>query len=335
MFLFRLFFALNFTITLIASGANGYGPLSGYARPGAQQGAMDTYGLDPKLASILGKYYKNNFTSERDWEALKSIQYEGVLHLSEGELRFKAFKKKPYLCKIVIFGTNGTRIEMGYDGEDAWQSNARSAESPFFTMNEAEGSNFIRDATIGGHLLFPLINEKKIELLGPVDVDGARCYEIQITLPDGQVISSFLHVSDFTENRRVTINQVSGLQEVTTNSDFRKIGSLLIPFRSVLVANEVQVHEIIITEAKANQGTMNWMFARPRSNSAGMAASAPSNTLKSTTTSKESKTGKPLNSTFGSYFGADSVFDVSMEDYKSGQIDTILRNAGVPIPAKN
>ena len=107
MFLLRLLLTLNCIITLIASGANGYGPLSGYARAGAQQGAMDTYGLDPKLASILDKYYKNNFTSEQEWETLKSIRLEGVLFLNEDEFRFNASKKKPYYSKLKVLTLNG------------------------------------------------------------------------------------------------------------------------------------------------------------------------------------------------------------------------------------
>ena len=335
MFLFRLLLTLNCIITFTASGANGYGPLSGYARAGSQQSAMDTYGLDSKLASILGKYYKNNFTSQQEWEAIKSIQYEGVLHLSEDELRFKAFKKKPYYYKLTVLAPNGSNIEMGYDGEDAWQSNTVRNEPSFSSMPEAEASNFTRDATIGGHLLYPLIKGKEIELLGAADVDGGRCYEIQVTLPDGQIIRSFLDITDYAERRRITTNQVSGLEEVITYSDFRKIESIRIPFESVLVVEGAQVHEIFIAEAKANQGAMNWMFASPKSSAISSSISGLNITPKSTTKPDESIAEKPLDSTFGTYFGLDSVFDISAQDYQSGQIDTILRDAGVPIPAKN
>lgn len=335
MFLFRLLLTLNCIITFAASGANGYGPLSGYERASAQQGAMDTYGLDPKLASILGKYYKNNFTSEQDWEALKSIRYEGILRLAEKEFRFKASKKKPYYSKLTVLVPNGSNIEMGYDGEDAWQFNTGRAESPFSSMTEAEASNFTRDATIGGHLLYPLINGKKIELLGAADVEGSRCYEIQITLPDSQVIRSFLDITDYSQRRIITINQVSMEEEVTTYSNFRKIGGIRVPFISILTIDGTQVHKYHFIDVSPNYGAMNWMFARPSSGSALREVPSLNEKLGNTVTHDESAADKPLNSTFGSYFGADSVFDVNAQSYQSGQIDTILRDAGVPIPAKN
>ena len=224
---------------------------------------------------------------------------------------------------------------MGYDGEDAWQSNTGRAESSFSSMTEAEASNFTRDATIGGHLLYPSINGKKIELLGAADVDGSRCYEIQITLPDSQVIRSFLDITDYSQRRIITINQVSMEEEVTTYSDFRKIGGIRVPFISVLTINGTQVHKYHFTDVNPNYGAINWMFARPSSGSALKEAPSPNEKPGNTVTLDESAADKPLNSTFGSYFGADSVFDVNARIYQSGQIDTILRDAGVPAPAKN
>lgn len=335
MFLFRLLFALNVIVTLIASGANGYGPLSGYARAGAQQGAMDTHGLDPKIASILNKYYKYNFTSEQDWEALKSIRFEGILHLAEDEFRFNASKKKPYYSKLTVLVPNGGNIEMGYDGEDAWQNNTRRTGASFSAMTEAEVSNFTRDATIGGHLLYPLISGKKIELLGPADIDGARCYVIHITLPDTQVIRSFLDITDYSQRRIIAVNQVSGEEEHTNYSDFREIAGIRIPFAGTITSDGKLVHRYHITDVKINFGATDWMFARPSSGSAREEVSFSSKKPGNTATADESTTGKSLNSTFGAYFGADSVFDVVVDDYQSGQIDIILREAGVPIPAKN
>ena len=326
---------LCFTNAFSVSKANEFGPLKGYDRPGSNQDAMNTYGIDTKLASILDKYYRNNFSSQKEWNELKSIFYGGTLLLDVGELRFNAYKKKPYYCKLTVVAANGGSIEMGYDGEDAWQSNTMTPESSLSTMPTAEASNFIRDATIGGHLLYPLIDGKEIELLGAAVVGKDRCYEIKVTLPDGQIIRSFLDISDFSELRRVTTNQVSGLEEVITNSDFRKIGSIRIPFHSILTREGVQIHEISITEARANQGTMNWMFARPKSNLSATVASVSVSSSKSKTKSKETVMEKPLNSSFGTSFVPDSFYDFEAEDYQYRHIDNILRDAGVQIPAKN
>ena len=92
--LLRILLSLCFFIAFGVHGANGFGPLEGYDRPGSLQDAMNTYGLDAKLASILDKYYRNNFSSQQEWHELKSIRYGGTLFLDGGELRFNAYKKK-------------------------------------------------------------------------------------------------------------------------------------------------------------------------------------------------------------------------------------------------
>ena len=192
---------------------------------------------------------------------------------------------------------------MGYDGEDSWQRNISRADSILSTMPEAEAANFMRDATIGGHLLYPLIAGKKIELIGVAVVGENRCYEIKVTLPDGQIIRSFIDISDYTERRRITINQVSGLEEVISYGDFRRIGCILIPFHSILTRDGAQVHEIQITQANANRGTTNWMFARPKSNVNFLAESdIPTIDM-------------PPNTTFGTSFGVRSFFDMNSGDY--------------------
>lgn len=330
MFLLRILLTVCFIIVIGVNGAEDTGPLDGYNRPGSLQNAMNTHGIDTKLASILDRYYRNNFSSEREWEELKSIRYEGTLQLPYGEFLFNAYKKKPHYYKLTVLAPNGGNIVMAYDGVDAWQSNTMTPEPSLTSMSEAEAGNFIRDATIGGHLLYPLIEGKKIELLGAAVVGKDRCYEIQVTLPDDQVIRSFLNISDYTERRRVTTNQVSGLEEVITNSDFRKIGSIRIPFHSILTREGAQVHVIHITEAKANEGAMNWMFVRPKSDSNMLSGYDSPITPKSLKISEASEIHSASEYSFGTYFGTDNVFDIRIKDNQSGQIDAILRDAGVP-----
>ena len=74
MLLLRILLSLCFSIAISANGANEFGPLEGYDRPSSLQDAMNTYGLETKLASILDKYYKNNFSSQQEWHELKSIR---------------------------------------------------------------------------------------------------------------------------------------------------------------------------------------------------------------------------------------------------------------------
>jgi hypothetical protein len=242
---------------------------------------MDTTGLEPRLANVLRNYYKHTFTDPVTWSRTESIRFEGTLHLPQGVLRFTAFKKKPDYTKVVIFAQNGGRLVMAYDGSEAWQlqalpsseSEAGNTDPPSFiphhsshipqTMPEADARNFVRDATTGGHLLYPRIEGKKIELLGVAKVDRDRLYELQVTLPDGQVIRSYLDPTSFLEVRQVTVNNASGDEEVTTHSDFRSIDGIRVPFTSTLTIDGKQVHQSRLSKVETNTGVMPWMFSRP------------------------------------------------------------------------
>jgi hypothetical protein len=253
---------------------------------------MDTTGLEPRLANVLRNYYRKTFTDPVIWSRTESIRFDGTLHLPQGVLRFTAFKKKPNYTKVVIFAPNGGRLVMAYDGTDAWQlktirraipSKAAPAPMPVepsdqaephrpdpgsrisqpIPMPPAEARNFIRDATTGGHLLYPLIEGKKIELLGVAKVDGDRLYELQVTLPDGQVIRSYLDPTSFLEVRQVTVNNLSGDEEVITHSDFHKIDGVRIPFTSTLHIDGEPIHQSRLDKVETNLGVMPWMFSRP------------------------------------------------------------------------
>ena len=240
---------------------------------------MGTSGLDPGLASVLRKYYEKNFTSEWSWEQIQSIRFDGMLELPQGVLRFNAFKKKPDYCKVVLHAPGGGRIVMAHDGQDAWQLNtvntrnnaAPQEESGIIHHSSAipsampgdEALNFIRDASTGGHLLYPLLEGKQLQLLGTTTVDGERCYELKITLPDGQIVRSMLDMKDYSERRQVVINNVNGDEEVTTHSDFRQIDGIRVPFSSTLTIDGEQVHQVRLYSVETNVGVMPWMFSRP------------------------------------------------------------------------
>lgn len=223
---------------------------------------FDTAGLDSGVAQVLRNYYTRTFTDADTWAAAESLRFDGSLHFPEGSVPFTAFKKKPDLMKVTMNLSNGHRIIMAHDGSEAWQLNTR--RSPYAAnMPPDEARNFIRDATTGGHLLYPGIEGKTIELLGTVPTHGQRAYELRITLPDGQVIRSFLDMISFAEVQQITVNNVSGDTERTVYEAFRMVEGVRVPFRSTLFIDGEEIHQSRIREVNVNQGATPWMFRRP------------------------------------------------------------------------
>lgn len=252
---------------------------------------FDTTGLEPRLANVLSNFYVRSFGGPDNWGRLQSLRFNGELRFPEGQLRFTAFKKKPDLYRVALIVSGGRQIIMGFNGRDAWKLDASLAESRLDSMEDAEARNFIRDATTGGHLLYPLIEGKEMELIGIASVDERRAFELKIVLPDGQLIRSFLDSESFAEVRQITINNVSGEEEIVDFRDFRIVEGLQVSFSSRLTVRGQKVYEIHMEQVRVNTGVLPFFFDRPP---------AVPHPL---------KTNSPVkNDTFGSTFGSDIKF---------------------------
>ena len=222
---------------------------------------MDVGGLGPRVSHLLREYYRLSLGGIQSWEKVESLRFEGVLRVPQGALHFVAFKKKPDYCKIVLFAGR-ERIVMSYDGTDAWQLNTMESTDPV-SMPPLEALNFIRDAPTAGHLLYAALPGKKVELLGERMVGGYECYDLQVTLPDGQQVRYAIDRTDFVERQQIVVNAVSGALEVTTHGELQVVKGVSVPMMSTMETDGAFTHEVRMRSVEVNVGTMPWMFSRP------------------------------------------------------------------------
>ncbi len=235
------------------------------AKEAQKRDPMDTEGLQPKLSRVLTNYYLKTFTGSENWQGIESVMFVGTLETPKGKFDFSAYKKKPNLSKVVIRSPNDRgRLVFSYDGDEAWQSNSIARDSlNISSMSPEEAKNFMRDATIGGHLLDPLLEGKQIEIAGVVEVDGKTCYEIEVILPDGQRILSAIDIVEYAEIRQVTTNQVNNAEETNYYSDFRVIEGVRFPFVSTMKTAGELVHRVEMSKILVNPGLTKSIFERP------------------------------------------------------------------------
>lgn len=225
---------------------------------------MDLSGVARGLANVLRNYYEFTFQDVLVWGDVESIRFDGILETANGSVRFTAFKKKPDYAKVVLFLGKEAKYVMAFDGRDTWRFNTGEPDAAPIDMPEDEARGFIRDATTGGHLLYPRIAGKRIELLEErFELDGKRYYQLQTTLPSGQVIRHFINVINFAEERQVSTNSISGAEETYLYGDFRRINGLRIPFETTVFVDGEKSHETRLYRVRANVGAMPWIFARP------------------------------------------------------------------------
>ena len=225
-------------------------------------GAMDVEGLPAGLARILEDYYKHSFGGEDNWATVESMRFDGTLRLPEGAVRFRALKKKPDYCQIILFGGSDARVIMSYDGSETWQIVTAAEEGPS-EMPPLEALNFIRDASFGSHLLHPKLPGKTVELLGIRKVGKQPCHDLRVTLANGQQITYAIHVVLHEEKQQIVKNAVTGDTEVITHFDSRIVHGVQIPYRSEMSINGEFVHEVKMQRVELNLGIMPWTFSRP------------------------------------------------------------------------
>ena len=224
---------------------------------------MDLDGLsDLRVSGILRDYYAASFGGWESWQEIQSFRFEGVLRMPQGAINFVAFKKKPDYCKVVLFVGNDARIVMSYDGADAWQLNTIESTEPS-AMPPLEALNFIRDAPTAGHLHYPTLPGKQVELVGERQVGEYRCYDLRVTLPDGQQVAYAIRRLTFVERQQTIVNAITGATEVTTHDRIERIDGVMIPMKSTMTINGEFVHSVEMRSVEANCGVMPWMFARP------------------------------------------------------------------------
>lgn len=222
---------------------------------------MNTVNVDRDMASILNDFYESNYTDSETWDKVESIRFEGELITPQGSFGFIAYQKKPDYCKIALFHGEAPLLVMAYDGQEAWQMDFTQSEDAVM-MPKLEALNFIRDAPVGGHLFYPQIPGKTIVLKGVALVADRRCFELLITLPDGQQITSMLGMTDFREHQLVTTNAVTGKREVTTHTKFLHHQGIRLPACSELTIEDELVHTLVVNDVVFNEGVMPWMFVR-------------------------------------------------------------------------
>ena len=230
---------------------------------GVRTPAMGVDGLAPEMQRILTSYYEQGYGGKRNWSHIESFRAEGVLQLPEGSLRFMAYKKKPDSCKIVLYrGQHLPLVTLSYDGETAWQILPSQPEVPV-EMPAAEALDFIRDASIGNHVLHATLPGKTIEFIGLRDVDGVACRDIKVTLPNGQVVVYSIGLADCSLRRQLVVNSATGQEEEMIFANLKVISGVNVAFESrMYVEGELQ-QTVIFHSAEFNVGTMPWMFSMP------------------------------------------------------------------------
>ncbi len=185
---------------------------------------------------ILAKYLTNTGGVEK-WKALQSYTQKGKAAFGTEEFPFTLYGKTVNKVKVVINIQGMQLIPQCYDGTTAWMLNPLQGGKDPVKLDE-EQSKELKDETFED----PFIDYKKkghdVSLLGTEEVDGVKCFKIQLVKNKNNEKDDVTEVHFFDNENYVPIMKISyirtgpskGAEVKSYFSDYQEVGGLMFPF---------------------------------------------------------------------------------------------------------
>lgn len=156
----------------------------------------------------------------------------------------------------------GMEIITGFDGQKVWiKRMGKVMEAPESIADSVKASTK-RDRL--------LLNYKekgcKVEYGGENRVNEQPCYQIKFTDKEGSVTIYYFDVNTYLPVKvEYDAPDQTGktVKNEVINSDFRPVGALIMPFKTVVFVDKQKTMETVIKEIEINQGLENDLFSMP------------------------------------------------------------------------
>ncbi|CAN5386313.1 hypothetical protein BH09PLA1_BH09PLA1_21870 [soil metagenome] len=201
---------------------------------------------------IIEKYIE--VTGGRDaYEKVKSRITTGKLAVpAQGlDATITTYQKAPNLTYSKIdLGGFGV-VERGYNGEVGWEKNPQTGTR---IVEGDEKTQMVREAELNNELDWKK-QYTKVENKGVEEVDGKKCYKVEMTEKDGNVQTRFYNVeTGLMDQMQMTVkNPMGELPVVVTISDYRTVDGIKLPFKaSQLIKSMGMTYELTTERVEPN-----------------------------------------------------------------------------------
>ncbi len=200
-----------------------------------------------------------------NWKAVKTRKTIAKMGMQGMEFQGTIYEKHPNQQRIEI-DIQGMQLIQAYDGETAWWINPMQggmdpqkmpAEMAEQMTSQKFESEFI-DYKEKGHT---------IELLGKKDVDGTECFELKMTLKEGDVQYHYVDTESFAVimfKMAIKAGPAKGQEAMTYLSDYQEVGGLMIPHSMESKVGGQTMQKITVESIALNPELENKFFAYPK-----------------------------------------------------------------------
>jgi outer membrane lipoprotein-sorting protein len=175
-----------------------------------------------------------NYEARGGLDKLKSIQsirmHGKTLAMGQIEAPMMIEMKRPNRVRME-FTLHGMSGIQAFDGETAWMIMPFLGSTEPQEIPEAQAGSFRHQADFDGLLVDWKAKGHTVELLGTEDLEGTETYELRVTMPDGKETLVYLDSEHGIElmnvSRQVIPGQGTELEVVTTMSDYKEVGGVM------------------------------------------------------------------------------------------------------------
>ena len=163
----------------------------------------------------------------------------------------QSFHKAPNLIyvKIDLAGMGAT--ERGFDGQTAWE---KSPQTGTRIVTGDERAEFEREAKLNNELDWKS-EYTKVENKGVEEVEGKKCYKVELTDKQGDLQTRFYNVDTglLEQTSRTVKSPMGELPVLITMSDYRDVDGVKMPFKAVqLIKSMGASYEITTDKVETN-----------------------------------------------------------------------------------
>ena len=205
----------------------------------------------PAVEKIATRYI-NFIGGEKNWKKVKTMITTGEYDYGGISFPFKTFAMSPNRFKFIV-ESNGKYYAQGFDGMKGWKIDAFKNETTPTVLTGPEAIAMSNESSVElmDVMVRSKINGAKMAYTGTDLVRSHFCHRITL-LENGMIDTLFFDTKSYELVLKKTISKNAELNKAPLNiyySDYRDIGGIKIPFKTVCESGEQVI--LIITVDKA------------------------------------------------------------------------------------
>jgi len=196
--------------------------------------------------------YINFIGGEKNWKKVKTMTTSGEYDYGGISFPFKTFAVAPNRFKFIV-ESNGKYYAQGFDGMKGWKIDAFKNETVPTVLNGPEATAMANESSV--ELMDVMVRSKsngaKMAYIGTDLVRSHFCHRITL-VENGMTDTLFFDTKSYELVMKKTLSKNAELQKAPLKiyySDYRDIGGIKIPFKTICESNEQVI--LIITVNKA------------------------------------------------------------------------------------